>query len=140
MDYKVLTYLLYLAVTVPLTIFVARTLYGNGKVFLQDVFDGDERLAEAVNRLLVVGFYLLNLGYVALFLKTGNRIAGGQQMLEVLSQRVGIVAIVLGTVHLANVWVFNLLRRRALDAAEIHSPVAAAERTTVVANPWGAPR
>lgn len=87
MDYKVLTYLLYLTVTVPLTIFVARTLYGNGKVYLQDVFDGDETLAEAVDHLLVVGFYRLN-----------------------------------------------------LDAAKIHSPVVAAERTTVVANPWGAPR
>lgn len=137
MDYAVLTYLLYLAVTVPLTIFVARTLCGNGKVFLQDVFDVDEPLAEALDHLLVVGFYLLNLGFVAQFLKTGNRIAGGQQMLEVLSQH---VAIVLGTVHLANVWVFNLLRRRAFDTAKILSPVAAAERTTVVANPWGAPR
>ena len=136
MNDKVLMYGLYLAVTVPLTVFVARTLYRNGQLFLRDVFGGDDQLAAAVNHLLVVGFYLLNLGYVALFLQTSQRVGNGEQLLEVLTRRVGTVAMVLGMVHLANVWVLNRYRRRAIDAEQIYAPVQAAEQTTV----WGAPR
>ena len=60
------TYGLYLAISIGLTIWVERTLFKNGKVFLVEVFKGDEALANSVNHLLVVGFYLLNLGFVAL--------------------------------------------------------------------------
>ena len=74
MTLKTLAYLLYLAITVPLTIYVARTLFRNGRVFLHDVFDGNDALADAVNRLLVVGFYLFNLGYVALFMQNDETI------------------------------------------------------------------
>lgn len=138
MNVKVLTYLLYLVITVPLTVFVARTLYRNGALFLRDVFQGNEALANAVNHLLVVGFYLLNLGYVALFLRTDQGVSNAEQVLEVLSWRVGIVVVVLGVVHLVNVWVFNGVRRRAIDSAQMVAPVPAYERTPV-AN-WTAPR
>ena len=129
MTAKALSYLLYLAVTVPLTVFVARTLHRNGKLFLRDVFAGNEPLADAVNHLLVVGFYLLNLGYVSLFLATDRSVTTGEDVLEVLSNRVGIVALVLGGVHLANVWVFNALRRRAVDGRSHTAPLPSHERT-----------
>lgn len=138
MTEKTWTYLLYLLITVPLTVFVARTLYRNGRLFLRDVFGGNEALAEAVNHLLVVGFYLLNLGYVSVFLRTDRTVDGAEQVLEVLSNRVGIVALVLGGVHLANVWVFNSFRRRALESELTMAPLASGERTAVEG--WTAPR
>ena len=123
MTLKTLSYLLYLAIAVPLTVYVARTLYRNGQVFLHDVFDGDDRLADAVNHLLVVGFYLLNLGYVALLMQTDTKITTTEGMLEQLTTRVGLVAILLGVVHLANVWVFNRFRRRAALQRQFAPPV-----------------
>ncbi len=136
MNAKVITYLLYLATTVPLTVFVARTLYRNGRMFLHDVFRNNEPLADAVNHLLVVGFYLLNLGFVAMFLKTTQAVDNGEQIIEVLSRRVGFVAIVLGVVHLVNVWVFNGFRNRAIEADLRSAPVATSERVGA----WGAPQ
>ena len=59
------TYLIYLALSIALTIWVARTLHKNGRVFLVDVFHGNETLADSVNHLLVVGFYLVNIGFVS---------------------------------------------------------------------------
>ncbi len=131
MTLKTLTYLLYLAITVPLTIYVARTLFRNGKVFLHDVFNGNDALAEAVNRLLVVGFYLFNLGYVALFMQNDETIENTEQLLEVLSIRVGLVAMVLGVVHLGNVWVFNRIRRHAAIERQWAPPVAPDSYTTL---------
>lgn len=108
----VATYLAYLAIAVPLTVWVAATLSRNGRVFLKDVFEGNDELADAVNTLLVVGFYLLNLGFVALYLRVGQEVTSVRQLIEVLSVKVGIVMLVLGVVHFCNVYVFNAIRRR----------------------------
>jgi hypothetical protein len=116
-DYSLLTYGLYILTAVPITLFVARTLSRNGKHFLIDVFHGNDSLADAVNQLLVVGFYLLNLGFVSFFLKSAERIESYRVALEVLSTKVGTVAIVIGVVHFANVWAFNKYRNRAIDLA-----------------------
>ena len=113
MDSTVSTYLLYLTVSVPLTVWVGRTLYRNGGLFLVDVFKGDEPLAGAVNHLLVVGFYLLNLGYVALALKLTDPVIGARGAIEALSMKIGFVSVVLGVVHLTNVFVLNAFRKRA---------------------------
>ena len=108
----VTTYLSYLVLAVPLTIWVASTLSRNGRVFLEEVFAGNDELADAVNRLLVVGFYLLNLGFVTLYLRVDREVYTVRGLLEVLSVKLGIVMLLLGVVHFCNVYVFNTIRRR----------------------------
>lgn len=122
MNPTVLTYLVYLGITIPLTVWVARALHHHGEVFLHDVFHGDDTLAHAVNRLLVIGFYLLNLGYVAYFLRA-DRVVDSVGAVETLSRKVGGVALILGVVHLGNVWLFNTFRKRAVREAAGIPPV-----------------
>jgi hypothetical protein len=116
-DLTVVTYLTYLAVSIGLTAWVARTLALNGKVFLVDVFGGDERLAEAVNRLLVVGFYLVSLGFVTRELRLGEAVTSGREVVEALSGKVGTVLLVLGVMHFVNLYLFGRVRRRTHSAA-----------------------
>lgn len=123
MDFTVLTYVIYLALAIALTLWVARALHRYGEVFLNDVFGGDASLAHAVNQLLVIGFYLLNLGYVALFMTSHTTVDNGRRLFEVLSVKVGAVALVLGAVHFANVWALNAFRRRAVLRARAIPPV-----------------
>ena len=111
----VATYLVYLAVSVALTIWVARTLHKNGRIFLVDRFLGNEPLADSVNHLLVVGFYLVNIGFVTLALKYGDKATNAQTALEILSSKVGLVLVVLGIMHFFNLFVFSKLRRRGLN-------------------------
>src|SRR5262249_50693371 len=89
--YLVWTYAAYIVVSIALTAWVARTLSRNGRVFLVDAFLGNERLADSVNHLLVVGFYLINIGYVTLALKYGEKAINFQQAIEFLSTKVGMV-------------------------------------------------
>src|SRR5689334_23005799 len=110
MDPKVWMYLLYLAVSVGLTVWVATTLSRNGLVFLVEVFD-DERLAKAINQLLVMGFYLLNLGYVTVTMRSNSAIADTSEALETLSSKVGLVLLVLGVLHFLNVFFLGRYRR-----------------------------
>ena len=113
MTLGITTYLVYLAVSIALTIWVARTLHKNGRVFLVDVFHGNEALADSVNHLLVVGFYLINFGYVSLALKLGYDVATPKEGIEALSVKVGMVLIVLGAMHFFNLFIFSRMRRRA---------------------------
>ncbi|MEA3188499.1 MAG: hypothetical protein QOD99_2329 [Chthoniobacter sp.] len=110
----VCTYLAYLLISVCLTVWVAKTLHKNGRIFLVDSFGGNEPLADSVNHLLVVGFYLINIGYVTLALKQGDKPADLQGVLETLSTKVGVVLLVLGAMHFFNLFVFTKMRRRAL--------------------------
>ena len=108
------TYIVYIALSIPLTIWVAHTLYKNGRIFLIDSFRGNERLADSVNHLLVVGFYLINIGYVALALKERIAPTDVREVFETISRKIGVVMLVLGAMHFFNILVFSKMRRRAL--------------------------
>jgi len=124
MDRTVIAYVIYLLVSIALTIWVARTLSRNGRIFLADVLRGNEKLADAVNHLLVVGFYLVNLGFVALYLSGDDDIEDTRQIFEALSTKLGVVLLVLGAMHLGNVYVLNKIRRRGMLEREQVPPVA----------------
>jgi len=109
----VVTYLVYLLISVNVTIWVARTLYKRGGIFLVDAFQGNKELADSVNHLLVVGFYLINIGYVSLALKTTAIIGTSRAAIELLSDKMGMVLLILGGMHFFNLYVFSRIRRGA---------------------------
>ena len=113
-SYIVGSYVGYLVLSIGLTVWVARTLSKNGRVFLVDSFLGNTELADSVNHLLVVGFYLINIGYVTLALKYGDKPVDLPGAIETLSTKVGLVLLVLGVMHFFNLYVFSRLRRRAM--------------------------
>lgn len=106
------SYAIYLAISVTVTIWVARTLYKNGRIFLIDAFHGNVELAGSVNHLLVVGFYLINVGYVARALATEQSIGNLRGAIELVSQKIGMILLVLGAMHFFNLYVFNRMRIR----------------------------
>jgi len=105
-------YLVYATAGVGLTIWLARTLAKNGEVFLEDVFADNPRMAAAVNRLLVVGFYLLNLGYAFLTLKANSPALTGVEAIETLAMKLGALLLSLGALHFFNMYLFHRIRRR----------------------------
>lgn len=113
--YVLYTYLCYFVLSVAVTIWVARTLHKNGRTFLVDAFNGQTALADSVNHLLVVGFYLINLGWIVMTLRTQLQIETTRSAIELLSDKVGTVLFVLGLMHFFNLFLFSRFRRRALD-------------------------
>jgi hypothetical protein len=105
-------YLSYLAISIALTIWVARTLHRSGRVFLLDAFRGNEELTDSVNQLLVVGFYLINVGYIALALKTTDPLTNFREVIELESSKIGVVLLILGAMHFFNMFVLARMRRR----------------------------
>lgn len=95
-------YILYLAITLAITVWVARTLSKNGVVFLIQCFGQNETLARSTNHLLVVGFYLINIGFITLTLSLGQEPTTLTGAMRFLSGKVGLAVIVLGAMHFFN--------------------------------------
>lgn len=131
MNETVISYTLYLILAVTMTVWVARTLHKNGRIFLVDCFHGNTDLADSVNHLLLVGFYLVNIGFVSLYLKTAEDILGARGVFEALSGKMGVVLLVLGGMHFFNLYVFTKMRRRA-TLANLPPPVPAMNRVSKV--------
>lgn len=111
-------YLCYLVISIAITVWVAHTLHKNGRVFLLDAFHGNAELADSVNHLLVVGFYLINLGYIALALKTTSDMSTLREAIELESLKIGVVLLILGAMHFFNILVFARMRRRATSGIQ----------------------
>jgi hypothetical protein len=108
-------YLVYLAISLTVTVWVAKTLHRRGRIFLIDAFHNQTELADSVNHLLVVGFYLINVGYVAFALKSTENPANLRQSIELVSDKLGLVLLVLGLMHFFNLFVFTRIRKRAQE-------------------------
>jgi len=112
MNPTILTYTLYLCLALPLTIWVGRTLHKNGRIFLVKCFRDDEPMADSVNHLLLVGFYLVNIGFVVLYLKLEFLVRNTQEVFEALSSKMGFVLLILGAMHFFNIFLFAKVSKR----------------------------
>lgn len=121
MNLHVLSYLIYLPVTVALTVWVGHMLFKNGKVFLVDIFEKNLELAQSVNQLLLVGFYLINIGYAVFTLSNGEMIDSYRILIETLSKKVGVIILILGAMHFGNIFIFYRLRKRHVEDAKIEA-------------------
>lgn len=110
MDLRLVDYLIYIVASAMVTVWVGRTLYRRGRAFLVSVFK-EEGLADSVNHLLVVGFYLINFGAVALLINSGGAPATVADMVQETATRLGVALLVLGAMHFFNLFVFHLIRR-----------------------------
>jgi len=110
MDLRLPDYVVYLVASAALTVWVGGTLFKNGRVFLVSVFQ-ETGLADSVNHLLVVGFYLVNLGAAALLINAGGAPASFPDIVQETVTRIGVVLLVLGSMHFLNMLVLYLIRR-----------------------------
>jgi hypothetical protein len=121
----VLTYLAYVLVSVAVTMRVGDSLHKNGRVFLVANFHAQEKLADSVNHLLLVGFYLINLGFVCLALRYGDKPTDIVGAIEFLSTKIGLVIVLLGVMHFFNMRMLVRFRESKLFGSLV-SEVAAA--------------
>ena len=123
----IVAYCVYLPISIMLTIWVARTLFTNGRIFLLEIFHGNKELADSVNKLLLVGFYLINAGYILYIMTISEKFNIPQDVMEMLSKKIGLIILVLGFMHFFNMYILfrgkkksreNELRRLQIERSE----------------------
>jgi hypothetical protein len=103
MNYNILTYIIYLLITLYVVIYVGNVLFRNGRPFLINTFKGDISIADSLNKVLLAGYYLVNAGYTIMVLKVWSTVGSLQQMIDILSIKIGMIILTLGIMHLMNV-------------------------------------
>ena len=115
-------YITYTVISLAMTAWVARTLHKNGRVFLLEAFNNREDMADSVNHLLVVGFYLVNLGFILLFLRFGTKPETLIDGIEYAATKLGVVMLVLGAMHFFNIYNFDRMRKKGRRHATTSAP------------------
>jgi len=106
------SYLNYLTISIFITVVVGHTLHRDGRVFVLDCMEGNERMADAANDLLLVGYYLVNIAFVGLFLRFGNTASTPFEEFESIVTKVGVVCLTLGVLHFGNIFVLQWHRSK----------------------------
>jgi len=125
-DLIVIAYSIYLPVVIALTIYVAHNLFKNSIVYMKDIFNNREEIANATNTLFKIGFYLLNIGFALCILQIDYVTATAQSVVEVLSKKIGGFSIYLGIMLFMNMYMFfrgkNASKRKRIEALAHHNP------------------
>ena len=122
MTTPVYIYIAYTIISIAMTIWVARTLHKNGRIFLVEAFGGKEEMADSVNHLLVVGFYLINFGFILLYLQFGTKPETLVEGIEYIATKLGVVLLVLGAMHFFNIFNFERMRKKGMLSALTDMP------------------
>lgn len=114
-----IAYAIYLPVAIGLTVTVSRTLFRNGKIFMLDIFNGRENIAEATNKLFETGFYLLNIGFCLKIMEMHMYTQTYREMIETLGQKIGGFSIYLGIMLFINMYLFFKGKSKATEKRNI---------------------
>ena len=105
-------YILYLFITYLITVHVGLIFYRNGRLYILRLLHGDEKLTDFINKILLTGYYLLNLGYVALMIRSWKTIITWTELLGTLCSMTGKIMLTLGFIHFLNMAVILLISQR----------------------------
>ncbi|HEY2641783.1 MAG TPA: hypothetical protein VGI66_18075 [Streptosporangiaceae bacterium] len=137
----VVTYLTYLLVSIGLTVVVGQVLSRSGRLFLVDALGGSDSAARGITNLIVVSFYLISLGFVALTMRTSGDSVTARQAVQLLATKIGEVLLLLAALYLACIVSLTRLRRRLEAQAQPGTAGRPEPATTpVAAPPAGLPR
>ena len=115
MDNLTLFYSIYIVLTTILIIYVANYLFRNGKSFLLSAFKGNETVANSINNLLKMGFYLVNIGYALVSIRYQYNLQNSAQLIEALSVKIGTIVLILGAMHFFNMYILYLIGKITRD-------------------------
>ena len=107
-----LAYIIYLAITYFITVKVGLAFYRNGAIYILNLLPENEKLAHVINKMLLTGYYLLNLGYAAMKIKTWEQINTWAQLISSISLMTGKIMLTLALIHFMNMAVIYFIRQR----------------------------
>lgn len=111
MNYNVGAYIIFLALMTFIIVYVGRYFYTNGRVFIISLFRGNVSLADYINRLLLIAYYLFNIGYSFIKVKQWRKIINLEVLFSSLASNVGVLIFILAVTHYFNMLVIYQLSK-----------------------------
>ncbi len=112
--YNILSYFIYFTLTIPVIVFVGWKCYKIGKIYLLDVLKDDE-ICNSVNKLLLIGYYLLNLGYIAISISSWGNINTFSEIIEIVFTKISVILMLIALFHYINIAALYFLRNQIIS-------------------------
>jgi len=105
-------YTIFIGLMVFIIVVVGKICYRNGNVFVAELIPGHLELCRQINRALLIGYYLVNIGYCAVNLSFWQHINSMSMLIEVISIKMGGIILMLSVLHYLNIYVIHYLHRK----------------------------
>lgn len=103
MNLNIIGYIIYLGLTSIIILKVGKLCYDNGNIFVSQLIPNHEELCHQINKMLLVGYYLLNLGYCAMTIISWEKIQTINQLIEIIATKSAIIILTIGIMHYINI-------------------------------------
>ena len=107
MNLNIIGYVIYLLITTFIIINVGKICYRNGNIYVAQLIPEHEDLCQKTNQVLLIGYYLLNLGYCAMTLISWNKIISYPQLVEVISIKTATIICIIAILHYFNIYIIT---------------------------------
>jgi len=104
MNLNIIGYIIYLILTSAVILKVGNICYNNGNVFIKNLLKENIELSIQINKALLIGYYLLNIGYSAITIITWNKIKTNAYLVEIISQKISIIILIM---HYSNIFLIK---------------------------------
>ena len=112
MNYNILSYFIYGCITVFIIIYVGKMFHQNGRIFILQLFQGKESLTDTTNNILLLAYYLFNIGYSVIQFSFWESIRNLVEMISSVSLKTGILVFILALTHYVNIFIIYILSNR----------------------------
>lgn len=110
---NIAAYIIYLLLTFLITVKVGNVFYKNGRNYILSILKGDETITDAINKILLIGYYLLNLGYATVMLSFWKTITNFSMLVASVATMTGRIVLSLAIIHFVNMYVIFLIGKKA---------------------------
>ena len=107
MTLNIIGYLIYLGITAIIIIKVGKICYTNGSIYVAQLIPHHKELCLKINQVLLVAYYLFNLGYCAITLIQWKLITKYSELIEVICTKTAIILFLLATLHYLNILIIT---------------------------------
>lgn len=107
MNLNIIGYVIYLLITTFIIINVGKICYRNGNIYVAQLIPEHEDLCQKTNQVLLIGYYLLNLGYCAMTLISWDKIISYSQLVEVISIKTATIICIIAMLHYFNIFILT---------------------------------
>lgn len=116
MNYNIIGYLIFFIIIVFIVVAVGKICYQNGNVFVAELIPNHLNLCKQINKVLLVGYYLVNIGYASLTLSGWETINSVLQMVELIAIKVSTIVCILSILHYLNIIILTTSSKKLIKS------------------------
>ena len=112
MNYNIFSYFIYGCITVYIIYWVGKLFHRNGRIFILRLFHQDESMTDTTNNILLIAYYLFNIGYAVVQFSFWDKVSDIKSMIASISMKTGVLVTILAITHYFNIYLIYFLSKK----------------------------